>query len=288
MYKKKALLGAAIGLLGWAGTTSVAAAEWSNTYIGYRYGTRFAEPFNNQEIRKSIFNLNHVSGYQYGTNFFNVDFLMSDGADPGGRGNTSGAQEAYVVYRNTVQAGKVFGKPITFGPMKDLGLTFGFDWNTKSDAGYNSKKRMLVLGPTAMINVPGFLNISVLGLWESNAPFNSFTGVATPRYSYDFHPMLSVAFAIPIAPVSGLSFEGYANWIASKGKNEFGGGTAPETNIDVQLMYDLSSALGLGKNRFRIGLEYQYWRNKFGNDHKGAAGEGAFAKTPMIRAEYHF
>ena len=56
----------------------------------------------------------------------------------------------------------------------------------------------------------------------------------------------------------------------------------------MQVMYDASSLLGASKNTARIGLEYQYWRNKFGNDHTGAAGSGAFAKTPMIRAEYHF
>lgn len=279
---------ATAALLGACASTGAIGAEWSDTYIGYRYGTHFAEPFNNQDIRKQIFNLGHASGYRYGTNFFNVDFLMSDGKDPGGVGNSSGAQEAYVVYRNTIETGKVFGSPVSFGPIKDLGLTAGFDWNTKSDAGYNSKKRMLVLGPTAIFNVPGFLNLSLLGLWESNAPYNGFTGVATPRYSYDFHPMLSAAFGIPISAVPGLSFEGYANWIAPKGQNEFGGGTATETNIDVQLMYDVGHALGLGKKTFRLGFEYQYWRNKFGNNHKGPAGDGAFAKTPMIRAEFRF
>ena len=65
-------------------------------------------------------------------------------------------------------------------------------------------------------------------------------------------------------------------------------GTKPETNIDMMLMYDLSPLVNAQKKTFRVGLEYQYWRNKFGNDHKGAAGKGAFAKTPMIRAEYHF
>jgi hypothetical protein len=32
------------------------------------------------------------------------------------------------------------------------------------------------------------------------------------------------------------------------------------------------------------GFEYQYWKNKFGNDHNGPAGSGAFARTPMIRS----
>ena len=83
-------------------TFSATAATWSDTYIGYRYGTTFAEPFNNQDIKKNIFNLGHVSGYKYGTNFFNVDFLMSDSKDPSDFNSKDGAQEAYVVYRHTL------------------------------------------------------------------------------------------------------------------------------------------------------------------------------------------
>jgi len=284
--KKSAILGCALIA---AGLSAAHAADWSDTYIGYRYGTSFGEPFNNQDIAKNIFNLGHVSGYKYGTNFLNVDMLLSDSKDPASPGSSSGAQEIYVVYRHTLDLGKITGRPesFKFGPIRGVGLTAGFDANTKDDAGYNSKKRMLVAGPTVMLDVPGFLNVSILQLWESNAPYNKFSHTATDRYDYDPHPMLSLAWGIPIGSLP-LSFEGYANFIASKGKNEFGGGTKPETNIDMQVMYDASSLLGASKNTARIGLEYQYWRNKFGNDHTGAAGSGAFAKTPMIRAEYHF
>ncbi len=284
--KKSAILGCALIA---AGLSAAHAADWSDTYIGYRYGTSFGEPFNNQDIAKNIFNLGHVSGYKYGTNFLNVDMLLSDSKDPASPGSSSGAQEIYVVYRHTLDLGKITGHPesFKFGPIRGVGLTAGFDANTKDDAGYNSKKRMLVAGPTVMLDVPGFLNVSILQLWESNAPYNKFSHTATDRYDYDPHPMLNLAWGIPIGSLP-LSFEGYANFIASKGKNEFGGGTKPETNIDMQVMYDASSLLGASKNTARIGLEYQYWRNKFGNDHTGAAGSGAFAKTPMIRAEYHF
>ncbi|MBP8133956.1 MULTISPECIES: outer envelope protein [Zoogloea] len=265
------------------------AAEWSDTSIGYRYGTTFGEPFNKEDIAKNIFNLTHVSGYKYGTNFLNVDMLLSDNKDPASKGSSSGAQEVYVVYRHTLDIGKVSGKNFSFGPVRGIGATAGFDLNTKNDAGYNSSKRMIVAGPTLMMNVPGFLNVSLLALWESNAPYNSYTGVHTPRYDYDVHPMLNLAWGIPfdVAGVA-LSFEGFANFIAAKGTNEFGGGTAAETNIDMQVMYDVSPLIGASKKTFKVGLEYQYWRNKFGNPHSGPAGDGAFAKTPMIRAEYHF
>ena len=270
--KKSAILGCALIA---AGLSAAHAADWSDTYIGYRYGTSFGEPFNNQDIAKNIFNLGHVSGYKYGTNFLNVDMLLSDSKDPASPGSSSGAQEIYVVYRHTLDLGKITGRPesFKFGPIRGVGLTAGFDANTKDDAGYNSKKRMLVAGPTVMLDVPGFLNVSILQLWESNAPYNKFSHTATDRYDYDPHPMLNLAWGIPIGSLP-LSFEGYANFIASKGKNEFGGGTKPETNIDMQVMYDASSLLGASKNTAKIGLEYQYWRNKFGNDHTGAAEIG--------------
>ena len=262
------------------------AADWSDTSLGYRYGTKFAEPFNPDDVAKNILNLSHVSGYKSGSNFFNVDVLLSNNKDPAGAGSTNGAQEIYLVYRHTLDLEKVAGTPMKFGPVRGVGLTAGFDLNTKTDAGYNSKKRMVVAGPTLMLDVPGFLNVSLLALWESNAPYNSFSKTSTPRYSYDTHSMLSAVWGIPLGQ-SGFSFEGFANFIASKGKNEFGADTAAETNIDMQIMYDVSTLAG-AKGRFKVGLEYQYWKNKFGNNASGPAGSGAFAKTPMLRAQYHF
>lgn len=264
--------GCLIALSALAGMHSANAADWSDTSIGYRYGTKFAEPYNNQDITKNIINFTHADGYKYGSNYLNVDLLMSDHKD-------DNAQEAYIVYRHTLDIGKISGKDFKFGPVRGLGFTGGFDWNTKNDNSYASKKRMLVVGPTLMMDVPGFLNISLLAVFESNQPIG-----VTSRYRYDTHPMLSTAWGIPIGS-TGLSFEGYANWLGSKGKNEFGGPTSPEVNIDAQVMYDLGTQLGMGKNTFKVGVEYQYWRNKFGNPHDVP---GSLAKTPMIRAEYHF
>ena len=269
-------------------TSAVLAADWSDTSMGYRQGSKFAEPFNANDIAKNILNLNHASGYKYGSNFFNADVLLSDSKDPAGAGSSNGAQEIYILYRHTLDLEKLTGRPMKFGPIRGVGLTGGFDVNTKTDAGYNSKKRMLVAGPTLMFDVPGFLNVGLLALWESNAPYNTFSKKSTPRYTYDTHPMLTAAWAIPLGKDTGLSFEGFANFIASKGKSESGADTAAETNIDMQVMYDLSGLIGAKPKSLKLGLEYQYWKNKFGNNASGPAGKGAFAKTPMIRAEYHF
>jgi len=284
----RALTRTTLALAALAGAAATAqAADWSDTSIGWRTGSKYAEPFNPDSIKKNIFNLNHVSGYKYGSNFFNVDYLMSDKKDPSFAGSNSGAREVYIVYRHTLDIEKVTGTPLKFGPARGFGVTAGFDVNTKDDAGYNSKKQMFVLGPTVMFDVPGFLNVSLLELWESNQPYSTFSNSGVPRYSYKKHPMLTAAWGIGLGKDTGFSFEGFMNYIASKGANEFGGGTKPETNFDGQIMYDVGALSG-AKGKFKVGIEYQYWKNKFGNDHAGPAGSGAFAKTTMLRAEYHF
>lgn len=249
------------------------AADWSDTSISYWYGTSFKEPFvaKGADVAKNVVTLKHASGDKYGTNFFNMDMLMSNSVD-------SGATETYLVYRRLFDFGKITGKKFEFGPVRGLGGTVGFDLNTKNDPGYASRKRMFVFGPTFMIDVPGFLDVSLLLLSESNAP----GGI--PRYSYKTHAALTLAWGIPIGN-TGLSYEGYGNYIAPKGKNEFGGPTYTETNLYNTIMYDASSAVGASKNTFKVGVGYQYWRNKFGN---APSAPGTFAHTPFVRAEYHF
>ncbi|GGB97179.1 outer envelope protein [Pseudoduganella buxea] len=274
------------GLLLLAASCGAHAADWSDTSLSYRYGSKFSEPYNGADIVKHIINFSHVSGYKYGKNFFSVDYLMSDENDPSAAGARTGAHEAYAVYRHTLDLGKISGANLAFGPIRGVGVTGGFDINSKTDAGYNSKKRMLVLGPTLMFDVPGFLDVSLLALHESNAPYSTFTNTATNRYRYDTHAMLTAAWGIPFTLGVPLSFNGYANYIGTKGKNEFGGPTAVEINVDMQVMYDLGATLGAPKNTFQVGVAYQYWKNKFGNPARTVPG--ATARTPMVRAEYHF
>lgn len=283
MIKSGTLQKAAMAAALVAASGAASAADWSDTSIGYRWGNHFREPVNAGNIAKNIYFLTHVSGYKYGTNFFNVDLLQSDKSDPGN--GKDGAQEVYVVYRNTLDFGKISGKDLKWGWIRGWGATAGFDWNTKNDAGYSSKKRMLVLGPTVMFDTPGFFNLSVLALWESNDPIGNPQG---GRYTYKTHPMLTGAWGIPFGSLP-VSYEGFFNIIAPKGNDEFGNPTKTEINWDSQIMVDVGSLVGGPKQTFKLGVEYQYWKNKFGNDNGNPFFRGgAKASTPMIRAEYHF
>lgn len=292
----KKLMGSLATILGGMGAMQVAdAAIWSDTSIGWRYGTQFAEPYKNDaagdriDITKQIFNLTHASGDKYGSNFFNVDLLQSDDEPNSTQSSGKGAQEAYVVIRRYLDAGALFKKDLAVpGYIRGAGLTAGLDWNTKNDS-YGSKKRMWVVGPTVRFDVPGFLDFSVLALFESNDPSSDTPrfGYSTGRYTYDTHMAAQFTWGILIAKTP-LSFEGYALWIDAKGKNESGGDTKAETHIDARVMYDMSGLIGLKDSKLRAGAGYEYWKNKFGNDTDGFAGKGATASTPMVRVDYHF
>lgn len=287
MFALQLIVGAALALA----TSFVHAFEWSDTSAGWRYGTNFAEPFIRQDISKNIFSLTHADAWKYGKNFLNVDALFSDHNDPEnctGGVCTGSAREIYIVYRGTLSLGRVTSKDLKYGAIRDLGATFGFDVNRKDDAGYNSRKRMLVLGPRLMFDVPGFFDAGVYALWESNAPCSTFPGgTCIPRYRYKTHPALDLTWGIPLGS-SGFSFSGYLDFIGAKGNDEFGAPTKPETHFDGALMYDVGLRLGGPPAKYKLGLGYEWWKNKFGNDHGGPAGSGAFARTPMIRAELHF
>ena len=284
MKKKLVLVALAAAAVG------VQAADWSDTSIALTYGTKFAEPYGATDISKNIYSFKHVSGDKYGQNFFNADMLQSNAKDPGAS-TTGGAQEVYALYRRLFDLQKITGKSYAFGPAKNVGVTAGFDWNTKNDS-YGSKKRMLVVGPTLMMDVKqGFFDVSLLLLNESNDPNANRFGYSTGRYSYKNHADLSMAWGVPTG-INNLGFEGWADYIAAKGTAEDGvTSTKAETHFNGALMYDISGSVGASKNTFKVGAGYEYWKNKFGNDTTATgagAGPGATAKTPFIKAEYHF
>jgi hypothetical protein len=133
---------ATLATVGLAAATPAMAMDWMDNAVSVRYGTQFAEPYNNRKIDKTIAAFTHASGYAYGSNFLNVDLLLSDSKEPKNPGSSTGAAEAYVVYRHTLDLGKLSGQRMAYGPLRDIGLTAGFDLNHKEDTGYNSRKRM--------------------------------------------------------------------------------------------------------------------------------------------------
>ena len=263
------------------------AALWSDTSLAVSYGQDFSEPFKNDasgnavDIEKYIFSFVHLSGYKYGTNFFQINLHQSSNEPNAAKASGRGAQEAYAIYRHTLDIPSLLDKPLESRWLKSYGFTAGFDWNTKNDD-YGSNRQMYVAGPSFTFNTPGYLNLSVLGYYESND-----ANVLNKKYSYDPYLALQLNWDFPVLNTD-WQYQGIGVWMSTKGKNEFGGDTASEIFLDMSLMYPLLKDANTQKATLKAGIAYQYWKNKYGNDTSGTAGDGATASSPMLRVAYHF
>ncbi len=257
-------------------STTAVAAEWSDAFIGYRYGTLYREPANANDISKNILTVQYANGYSYGSNFFNLDILLSDSKDPAAGGG-GGAAEAYFVYRHNLSLSAVTGRSLQYAALRDVGITAGFDLNTKNDA-FGSRKQKFAVGPTLQFEVPGFLNISLLYQIENNR-----NGIVGKDVHFDDTYDLNLSWGIPFKLGLPAKFKGFADYIGPKGQDGFGNTTHPELLIEMAQMFDLGSLAGKS-DIFFAGVGFQYWHNKFGN----APGVGTQAAVPQLEFEVHF
>src|SRR5262245_35376463 len=118
------------------------AADWSDTEVLLNYGTKFREPFNpfgqkdinkpwqnDTDVSKYYLTLQHASGHKLGRNFFFVDILNSTKNDPDGGSFGEIYSEGY----STWSLSKITGAKLEGGPLRDVNLTFGYNFGAKSN-----------------------------------------------------------------------------------------------------------------------------------------------------------
>lgn len=262
-----------------AGTAT--AADFSDTFIGYRYSSSYTEPGIAQDVPKHIVQLGHFSTYKYGTNFFSLDILRSLENDPACCGpDASQAQELYLTYKHALSYSKVTGSKLSLGPIRDGLLMFGFDAGTK-DTRFAPRPLKLVIGPAVSFALPaGFLEVSLLAYKESNN-----NGIVGREVDFDPTWQLGAAWAVPFTLGTSAVFKGFVSITGEKGKDGFGNDTATETLLRTSVQWDLGVLAGLNKGTVFAGVGYEYWKNKFGNQ---PSVPGSKTSAPTLHAEWHF
>jgi hypothetical protein len=300
------LLGSAI-LLAMLGQPAHA-FEWVDDEIGLSWGPTYAEPGvasknypRGNQIEKFVVSVTHADGFQYGTNFFNIDILESGDQDPANN-SSQGATEVYGVYRNVLSGNKISGTSnFSWGPIADIGWETGFDLETKNTT-FAPDKRLIVFGPQFSLVIPsflggkdGFFNISLHGEQEWNN--NGITSLSSHCFgpgcggSVTFQPTfeMETGWSLPMPfdffgyPVK---FKGFANLVAPKGLNGFDQQTKTEVLVHPKLMVDLGEVFHGDKDRLEAGVGFEYWYNKFGNDHN--LNPGCIQLTPLFLVSYKF
>ncbi|MEG0247436.1 MAG: nucleoside-binding protein, partial [Pseudomonas sp.] len=251
---KKALHGATV-LLTLLGGGEAVAVEWMNNSVGFRYGQQFTNPNNPDEFSKRIYSFTHASGYQYGSNFLNLDVFLSDSRDPR-KGTDHGGSEVYAVYRHQLYASRVFDRPLGTGLIKDYALTLGFDANRNNNLA-SAKKRALVVGPTVKFNTVGVLDLSLMYYKENN--HSGIPGAKDPNHTFDDTYMLNLTWMRPFELGNhGAKFQGFINHVGDKGHDYNSRDTAAETLMRTALMVAVRPGKSVKPNLY-LGVGYEYW-----------------------------
>lgn len=165
--------------------------------------------------------------------------------------------EVYGEYYHTLSLSKVGGKDWSKNFVKDVGFTAGINYGSKNSA-FGPNPKVLLLGPTIDLNIPGFafFNVDVLA-YNDSGTFSGFGGgklCGENKTTYQITPAWNYPFSLGTAK---FSFEGFVDLIGSHGT------CARQILTQPQLRWDIGNHMGKPGAVF-LGLEYQYWNNKFG------------------------
>jgi nucleoside-specific outer membrane channel protein Tsx len=222
----------------------VHAADWSTSDLQLLYGRQFHEPGNPNAVAKQTLTFNHASGYHWGDLFLFLDALHSDHQD-------AGAEELYGEAYLHLSLNKISGRDLRTGPIKDVRLTFGVNHGHKSTG---AQPLVWLPGVSLALDLPGFAYFD-LGL-TSYLDRGRFNGAPTNcnADSWQITPAWKYPFRLGQL---GLSFEGFVDTIGRHGA------CAAQTLAQPQLKLDIGALLG-HPGQLHVGIEYQYWKNKFG------------------------
>lgn len=249
-----------IGTLVFAAITSCIAvapayaADWSDTEIQYVSGSSYREPFNpgpnnDTDVKRYIITLQHASGHKLGRNFFFVDFLTSTSGEPNNREHG----EVYGEWYSSLSLSKLSGNKVEFAFVRDLNLTGGLNYGAKSNG---ANPRVWLYGVTADLAVPGFIFLNVDFLrYDDRGHFAGFD--QNNKATWQISPAWLSKFNLG---ATKWVFTGHIDWIGKRCETSL---CAKETLAQPELKLDVGNFFGK-PDTFYVGLEYNYWKNKFG------------------------
>jgi hypothetical protein len=281
--------------------TQAQAQGFSDTLIGVRDGLTVSNPGGNpgdekgsRDVNKVIVNVGHFDAWDYGTNFFNVDILMSN-PNEAALNSPGGSTELYGVYRAQLSPDKIFGLNTKFGPIKAINFEIGGDLETENTL-FAPNKKLLVAGPNFNIGLPaGFLNIGVhiSKEWNHNgicAQFSICVGTGgASNGAVSFHPTPEFEFVwlYDLKGLTGLpmDFRGFTNVVLPKGNTGFGGPTYTEVLAVPRINLDIGTMIFNKAHKPDLYFQVELWEHKFGNSDRLA---GAEEVSPEFGIEVHF
>lgn len=218
----------------------------------YQYGDLSTPTFaGGGSNRTHVLTFQHVSAWEYGTNFLFIDYLSDNKKDG------FNDRDFYGEWYPTLSIPKIVGMDgFKLGPVNDVRVIAGIN------VGIDANVRKYLPGIQLGWDVPGFIFLNT----ELEAYIDDSDGAASggaPKQTDSW--IFDVSWAYPFR-IGGakFSFEGHAEYIDSR-KNEFGGDVSGWMLAQPQLRFDLGDMAFNKAGQLFIGTEVEVWLNKLGD-----------------------
>ncbi|MCM8743824.1 outer membrane protein OmpK [Pseudomonas koreensis] len=235
--------------------------QWQNNSLTYLYGKDFKV---NPAIQQTV-TFEHADAWKYGDNFLFVDKIFYNGKPDGGVGNNT----YYGEFQPRISLGKVLDQKLEFGPIKDVLLAMTYEFGEGDVESY-------LIGPGFDLAIPGF-DYFQLNFYqrhtEGSRPGDNVWQI-TPVWSY----------TIPVGS-SNVLIDGYMDWVVDNDVNSKGEYHA-NLHFNPQVKYDLGKALHFGEKQLYVGVEYDYWKDKYGID--DTSGFTTNQNVTSFLVKFHF
>jgi len=183
---------------------------------------------------QSTLTLEHVSGWSIGDLFIFVDLTRFRDSEQG--------DGVYGEFSPRLSMGKITAKDWSMGFVKDVLVSSTFEFGKGNVDSF-------LIGPGFDLEVPGFdyfqLNIQRRFIENDR---DGETVQITPVWGMS-HDFLN----------SKIIFEGYIDWNVNSDDSYH-----RNIHINPRLKYDLSKLLHVEPGKSMLGVEYSYWKNKYG------------------------
>jgi len=204
--------------------------DWTSTNIQLLSG----EGFELGSSRHNTFTLEHANGWKYGENFLFIDVIQ--------RSNIG--LEVYGEWYPRLSLNKISNKNLSMGIFNDFSLVAGI--NSGSEPSTNPFTAYL-LGGGISFQIPHteFIQLDIMAYKQDD--INSVGLQITPAWSIPF-------------TLAGLDFKfrGFLDWVSDAAT-----GGVDYILTQPQLLLDVGQLSGQS-DKLYVGIEYWYWRNKFG------------------------
>lgn len=216
-----------------------AAAEqyWIDNSFSFLYGGNYKMVPAGRDSEARTLTIEHASGHSWGKLFMFIDRIQETDGD---------YRETYGEVSPTV-----YLKQFDTGLVKSINAAFMYEFGSSTTKAPNPDKFSqdnYLAGVSLSLNIPGmdFFDAGIYHAWNNNNYGRYEDDQLT--LSYGWHH-------------GNWIIDGFLDFTPSKGS----GYSETELNFTPQISYDIAPHLNM-KGKLKVGVEYAYWKNKFGAD----------------------